>query len=1275
MEGQRKYFSVFYAAVLIILGIGIISPVIIEKRQQNWAEELNNVVSSMESSVVSYIKAEQAKVLNDNVKLQNSIRDLLGQKKIPLNKLIESINNKAFSGYSVEIFNENEQLIAWTENIAIPEENFFPLNFDPGEIHFFRSGLFAYLSITDTISAGGKTFYEAISLPVEKYYHVQNNYYIPVSLSDRFSQKYLTSFEADYSPAARITTDGRKYSIVIESNKNKPIGVVTFLKPSREENLANLKELFFNLQSVFAIIGVIALLLGFYKDVKKFRSQLLKTTVVILFLALVRFLLFFLEFPAKFLEGPLTNSSYFASSFGAGIVKSPLEFFITVVFALIICIDVFNSIWSNVKEKSNGSGQESRNYMLYGILLILSAALYLIFLRGLGASVKSAVFDSSLRYFREPGLLPDFPAGLMQFNVLLLGIGSVLISLSIIMIMIYYYPAKDNKGIKKGFLVLFLLFQVFGLIFDLIQVDPQGTHLIRLLYITFTFLLAYKIYFEQGKVLYNYVYFALVASVISISMLNFYNSRLERESLKTTTYELTRTNDDWLEFLIREALMNAVRDNEAIDALKEQKTNFETAAFSIWSQSSLQREAMRSAITFLDKEKRILGSFGVDLKPMYRINPMVLNYEGEEMRVFNNYTPEQLNGKIVSGIIPIKEDNVVLGYVVASLMYNPNKYRANSLPPFLSSSFNSINSIVNFENLKIFDFINNKLINVFGDITPADWHTENIVNADFHDNEAWITLNINNENYTTYIFREIKEDNTRILAVALKEKNLSWSLYNFFKIFFIHSIFIIVLLLFIYFLQVNKTGFAKYTFRTQLLAAFLFISLLPLLFMAFYNRNLTAEKNKDIILLKLAQNSSNIESYVKDHLLSDKNRPVRVVFAEASRDLSLDFEIYSDKRLIYSSKEEYYRAGILPEIIDPVIYDRLTYQGFKEFAMTESVEAFRYNSFYNKVIFDGREYTLKVTDLFNRMPLPITGEEIDIFLFGSYFFATFLVIIISTLLANRISSPIRELTKATSSVANGDLSFEIRNTQKGEIRDLINGFNSMIKELKRSQNEIAQMERESAWKEMARQVAHEIKNPLTPMKLAVQHLIIAYKDKSPKFDAIFDKVSKTIIGQIDTLSNIASEFSSFARMPNIKMEKFDLAAIVHEACDLYVDENVKIGINIAEEPLIMEADRDQLKRTIINLIRNSVQAGATIVSLNAFATAENINLEIVDNGRGIPEEMLSRVFEPNFTTKKRGMGLGLKIAKKFMEGISGNIDIVESTENGTKILLQFIKIK
>src|ERR1035441_7497673 len=130
-----------------------------------------------------------------------------------------------------------------------------------------------------------------------------------------------------------------------------------------------------------------------------------------------------------------------------------------------------------------------------------------------------------------------------------------------------------------------------------------------------------------------------------------------------------------------------------------------------------------------------------------------------------------------------------------------------------------------------------------------------------------------------------------------------------------------------------------------------------------------------------------------------------------------------------------------------------------------------------------------------------------------------------------------------SSVKQGDLNVSIINKEKGELRDLLNGFNSMVGELKNNQNELAEFEREKAWKEMAKQVAHEIKNPLTPMKLSIQQLIISVKDKKTNFEEIFEKLSNTILNQIENLNQIASEFSKFARMPRINLEEIDLLSV------------------------------------------------------------------------------------------------------------------------------------
>jgi nitrogen fixation/metabolism regulation signal transduction histidine kinase len=261
---------------------------------------------------------------------------------------------------------------------------------------------------------------------------------------------------------------------------------------------------------------------------------------------------------------------------------------------------------------------------------------------------------------------------------------------------------------------------------------------------------------------------------------------------------------------------------------------------------------------------------------------------------------------------------------------------------------------------------------------------------------------------------------------------------------------------------------------------------------------------------------------------------------------------------------------------------------------------------------------------------------------------------------------------ATNSVASGDLNIEIRENYHGEVRELLDGFNYMVKELKRNQVELRNMEREAAWRDMAKQVAHEIKNPLTPMRLSVQQLIAAYRDKSDKFDNIFNKVTQTLIKQIDMLKNIASEFSTFARMPNIKVEDLDLKDVINDTINLFIEERIKITHNVNGSVLI-KGDKEQLRRIMINLIRNAVQANADAVNVELNEENGDYQLLIKDNGDGIPDKIKEDIFNIDFTTKDQGMGLGLTMAKRYMDSVGGDIRVRETSEQGTTIELRLKK--
>lgn len=236
-----------------------------------------------------------------------------------------------------------------------------------------------------------------------------------------------------------------------------------------------------------------------------------------------------------------------------------------------------------------------------------------------------------------------------------------------------------------------------------------------------------------------------------------------------------------------------------------------------------------------------------------------------------------------------------------------------------------------------------------------------------------------------------------------------------------------------------------------------------------------------------------------------------------------------------------------------------------------------------------------------------------------------------------------------------------------EIQLLVESYNSMIDELEESAVKLATSEREQAWREMAKQVAHEIKNPLTPMRLSVQSF---HRRFDPKDEHIHEKVaeySKTLIQQIDTLSSIASAFSSFAKMPAQKNETLNVVEVVRLALDIF-NENYII-FNTEKEEIIVEFDRTQLIRVVTNLVKNATQAKAIEREPNIVVSIRedisHVIINVTDNGLGITEENKPHIFEPKFTTKTSGMGLGLPMVKNIVETHKGTLTFTSKVGIGT----------
>ncbi len=242
-----------------------------------------------------------------------------------------------------------------------------------------------------------------------------------------------------------------------------------------------------------------------------------------------------------------------------------------------------------------------------------------------------------------------------------------------------------------------------------------------------------------------------------------------------------------------------------------------------------------------------------------------------------------------------------------------------------------------------------------------------------------------------------------------------------------------------------------------------------------------------------------------------------------------------------------------------------------------------------------------------------------------------------------------------------------------EIKSLVESYNNMIDALEESAQKLASSEREQAWREMAKQVAHEVKNPLTPMRLSVQSFQRMFDPKDPEIHKKVDEYSKTLIQQIDTMSKIAEAFSNFAKMPAQNLEQLDIVEVVERALEIFPYENIKFSATSSE--IIAIADKDQINRIVNNLVKNAIQSvpenKIPDIEVELSEKDEHVYIKVKDNGSGIDDTISQKIFEPKFTTKTSGMGLGLPMIKNIIETYNGSISYDTTKGKGTVFVVSF----
>lgn len=288
------------------------------------------------------------------------------------------------------------------------------------------------------------------------------------------------------------------------------------------------------------------------------------------------------------------------------------------------------------------------------------------------------------------------------------------------------------------------------------------------------------------------------------------------------------------------------------------------------------------------------------------------------------------------------------------------------------------------------------------------------------------------------------------------------------------------------------------------------------------------------------------------------------------------------------------------------------------------------------------------------------------------FFWTTIVIILFFVSFYFITRPLKRLQNATIELATGNLAVKVKESRFSPLNDLIVSFNDMSQELQSNRKRLIQAEKDAAWRDMARVLAHEIKNPLTPMRLSLERLEMKYSLKSDKFDEIFKNVTKVIHEEIDKLQTFASEFSNFAKLPEAALKHYDINTQINDICTPYKNEH-NIKLNLQKDLPLIYADKVQMKQVLDNLIQNSINAAQRdfIINIDTNSDKNNIYIIIKDNGIGIPADHQEEIFKPYFTKSKGGTGLGLAIVQRIVDSHNGSIAVNSKEGKGTTFALSF----
>jgi len=386
--------------------------------------------------------------------------------------------------------------------------------------------------------------------------------------------------------------------------------------------------------------------------------------------------------------------------------------------------------------------------------------------------------------------------------------------------------------------------------------------------------------------------------------------------------------------------------------------------------------------------------------------------------------------------------------------------------------------------------------------------------------------------------------------------------------------------------------------------------------------------------------------------------------------------LFDDAELQATSERDLYASRVLPTRTPSGVYREIVLNRMPTYVGIEEVGGASYLVAAAPVRAGGRDGIVTVPQTLQRQESERQTDELDRRVLTAAVLFVLLGAAFGYWMAERIADPVNRLTRATRRIARGDLDARVAETSSDELRRLVEDFNRMAADLKQQRAELERTQRLEAWADMARQVAHDIKNPLTPIQLSAEHARRVNVDRGRPLSPVLDDCVNAILTQVKLLRQISAEFSSFASSPTPRPEPTDMAALIDEVVEPYrtaLTGRITVEVHNADGLRPVSLDRTLFSRALTNVIENAIHAmpgggKLTIASRGeAVDGRDSVVVSVSDTGVGMGPEDIARIFEPYFSTKATGTGLGLTIAKRNTELNGGTIDVTSERGGGTVV--------